>query len=626
MPAMTEIHPASLRPSAIPDIYSQDDEVSTSHQPIVPTDYDELSPLDALAAQGRLLNKRLIQQGPKRSEPPNRTTDGLDESIPPKFGITEVFESGKTQGFQRRNRLPETRRPTGTETSERARSPADSLSLAALTLLSPSRSTSPPGLTDLARSESQSSSVLSLSTSSDGSDTPTETYLTSRIYQRPPKADPPRLRPIIKTQHLSGPRSPSQSPSTSANRTPIDMPSLPRPFSPEASKTLDRPRLPPVQPRSDKSNNGRTPSINFSRPYSSRSSAYSEASSVYETDYFSPQKVSPSALSADDHLSVPTSGTESVGSSPGLAEEDYKRLPRGRRKSRPILDTGIFFQPTSIKRTPSAHRWPQTPITPTNETENKFFPSPKESKESSPTQTLSAHSSIDLSKIPPPPPIPRPSTSGSGLELPRTRETRSHSHSDVRRPSTSFPPKSQGYPDSRSTLHHPRESNSTQIVNRTRSTTISVTPAPTFSILSMSPEEHLNLGIKFHEQDFLPQSTHHFKLAAEGGSATGMLFYSLSLRHGWGCAPNPEKAVEWLHLAAECASAEVDENGRPLDGGTSDGLTKTEESKKRRATLALAVYELGQSYMHGWGVQKDKHLALRCYEISANFGDSDGQW
>jgi TPR repeat protein len=40
----------------------------------------------------------------------------------------------------------------------------------------------------------------------------------------------------------------------------------------------------------------------------------------------------------------------------------------------------------------------------------------------------------------------------------------------------------------------------------------------------------------------------------------------------------------------------------------------------------LAIYELGQSYMHGWGVAKDKRLALRCYEISANFGDTDGQW
>ena len=108
------------------------------------------------------------------------------------------------------------------------------------------------------------------------------------------------------------------------------------------------------------------------------------------------------------------------------------------------------------------------------------------------------------------------------------------------------------------------------------------------------------------------------------GSPTGMLLYSLSLRHGWGCAANQEKAVEWLHAAAENASAEADVNGLPRQGG---GISiMTPEGKKGGATLALAIYELGQSYMHGWGVAKDKHLALRCYEISANFGDTDGQW
>jgi TPR repeat protein len=102
----------------------------------------------------------------------------------------------------------------------------------------------------------------------------------------------------------------------------------------------------------------------------------------------------------------------------------------------------------------------------------------------------------------------------------------------------------------------------------------------------------------------------------------------LSLRHGWGCAANPEKAVEWLHSAAETASAQVNENGirRPGGGGAYDLNFRSEEGKRGGATLALAIYELGQSYMQGWGVAKDKHLALRCYEISANFGDTDGQW
>jgi hypothetical protein len=175
-------------------------------------------------------------------------------------------------------------------------------------------------------------------------------------------------------------------------------------------------------------------------------------------------------------------------------------------------------------------------------------------------------------------------------------------------------------PGSRDTMF----SSPTQILNPTRAVTMSLVPVPADTI---SAEDHVNLGIKFHEQDLLPQSTHHFSLAAEMGSPTGMLLYSLSLRHGWGCASNPAKAVEWLHAAAESASAEVDANGvrRPIPGGEMLQFNSA-DGKRGGATLALAIYELGQSYMNGWGVAKDKHLALRCFEISANFGDTDGQW
>jgi TPR repeat protein len=153
---------------------------------------------------------------------------------------------------------------------------------------------------------------------------------------------------------------------------------------------------------------------------------------------------------------------------------------------------------------------------------------------------------------------------------------------------------------------------------------MSIVPIPADTI---SAEDHVNLGIKFHEQDLLPQSTHHLSLAAEMGSPTGMLLYSLSLRHGWGCAANQEKAVDWLHAAAESASAEVDGNGVRRPNPVSETLQfNSADGKRGGATLALAIYELGQSYMNGWGVAKDKHLALRCFEISANFGDTDGQW
>ena len=65
---MTEIYSPSLRPSPPLDIHSQssqNDRISIPRRSIVPTDYHVLSPLDALAAQGRLLNKRLTQTGEK---------------------------------------------------------------------------------------------------------------------------------------------------------------------------------------------------------------------------------------------------------------------------------------------------------------------------------------------------------------------------------------------------------------------------------------------------------------------------------------------------------------------------------------------------------------------------------
>jgi hypothetical protein len=40
------------------------------------------------------------------------------------------------------------------------------------------------------------------------------------------------------------------------------------------------------------------------------------------------------------------------------------------------------------------------------------------------------------------------------------------------------------------------------------------------------------------------------------------------------------------------------------------------ERKTRKAQFALSIYELGVSHMNGWGVEQDKALALRCFEIA----------
>ena len=77
--------------------------------------------------------------------------------------------------------------------------------------------------------------------------------------------------------------------------------------------------------------------------------------------------------------------------------------------------------------------------------------------------------------------------------------------------------------------------------------------------------------------------------------------------------PNQREGVEWLRKAADSAGLEVaDDEDLMKEGKPSDIL----ERKTRRAQFALSIYELGVSHMNGWGIEQDKVLALRCFEIA----------
>lgn len=131
----------------------------------------------------------------------------------------------------------------------------------------------------------------------------------------------------------------------------------------------------------------------------------------------------------------------------------------------------------------------------------------------------------------------------------------------------------------------------------------------------MSTEEHLNKGFQCHENGSVKESTYHFRLAAMGGSPTGMLFYALACRHGWGMRPQQKEGVEWLRKAVECASLEIAEDeDHAKEGKTVD----PNERKTHKARFALSIYELGVSHMNGWGIEQDKALALRCFEIAGS--------
>ncbi|KAJ1649612.1 hypothetical protein IWQ61_009356 [Dispira simplex] len=129
---------------------------------------------------------------------------------------------------------------------------------------------------------------------------------------------------------------------------------------------------------------------------------------------------------------------------------------------------------------------------------------------------------------------------------------------------------------------------------------------------SAAGEEFLKKAIHFHEKGELEKATVYFRKAAEHHNPLGMFLFGMSLRHGWGCKVNPNLAFQFLQKAAENAVFDL-QNLNPVI------------SSAARSELALAIYELGVSFRHGWGVPKNKETAAYYFEIAANLGDADAQ-
>ncbi|EMC93582.1 hypothetical protein BAUCODRAFT_37263 [Baudoinia panamericana UAMH 10762] len=136
------------------------------------------------------------------------------------------------------------------------------------------------------------------------------------------------------------------------------------------------------------------------------------------------------------------------------------------------------------------------------------------------------------------------------------------------------------------------------------------------SISNQGGDENIQEAIRLHEEGDLERSTVMFgRLAQPKGAnnALAQVLYGLALRHGWGIGPDPEKAVHYLSLAA-ANSASIEEQALAA-GMKKGGAAKGE--------LVLAIFELGNSFRHGWGVKKDAVAARHYYETAANLGDTD---
>lgn len=120
-------------------------------------------------------------------------------------------------------------------------------------------------------------------------------------------------------------------------------------------------------------------------------------------------------------------------------------------------------------------------------------------------------------------------------------------------------------------------------------------------------DTNIQEAIRLHEEGELDQSTKLFGVLADPNGANNPLsqvLYGLALRHGWGCEPDPEKAVFYLSSAAKNAA---DVESLALQAGLKKGGAAKGE-------LVLAIFELANCFRHGWGIEKDPIAAkqVRC--------------
>ena len=133
------------------------------------------------------------------------------------------------------------------------------------------------------------------------------------------------------------------------------------------------------------------------------------------------------------------------------------------------------------------------------------------------------------------------------------------------------------------------------------------------SASDVKSDETIQEAIQLHESGDLEQSTKMFGRLAENGNVLSQVLYGLALRHGWGCQPDPTRAITYLSAAAS-NSAAIEEQA--LKAGMKKGGAAKGE-------LVLAIFELANCFRNGWGVQKDPVAARQYYETAANLGDTD---
>ncbi|WEW58792.1 hypothetical protein PRK78_004260 [Emydomyces testavorans] len=394
------------------------------------------------------------------------------------------------------------------------------------------------------------------------------------------------------------------------------------PHSPMSNFTRAHPRSQSPSPASESSGTPhilQPPSFNFSRPLSRSSTSISLPSPLSPDPKASCEQQSPTLTRQNrpppiNVVERSPLATQDADEPPHSATYTYAKysLPRGRELSRnSIVFSGLqtphfewkeplFESPPSsifqekVDRTPSPPPPAQIPQA----------TSPPETQKASPAKTSPARSAKRDDHSP-------------AMPQRHSFDHNSQGTSTLRTPSASSKAKqkSNDQDDAKST-----SANSGSTIRPHTSYKETKSNNGNDNSSQLTAEEHVAKGIACHENGSLKESTYYLRLAAMQNHPTGMLMYALACRHGWGMRPNQQEGVEWLRKAVNSVAditQEVNTANLQLKGKA------LQEQKARQAQFALSIYELGVSHLNGWGVDQDKILARRCFEIAGQWGDAD---
>ncbi|KAF7592970.1 hypothetical protein BBP40_012206 [Aspergillus hancockii] len=637
-----------------------------------------LSPLDAFAAQGRLLAKQLEESARRDRRlsrlPPASVARSLSQPRPGYFRSSSSNDSsrnGRGGDLTRQPTLkanPELEEPKFRPQSEHPR------------LSGVPHFASEDGSFNLESTVPENESIPS---SSEGNDvvvpqvgTPKEDSTMRLVTETPPRfyaASPTGLAfggPPDKSltdsassrlnipRSLAPPVSPRSRPASSSRTSQLESSdddysssntgstfSKPRklsscsatslPQSPMTSMNRSHRRSPSLN--SEASNNGGhppRPSYNFSRPLSRSSTSLSAPMSTGTPE---PLQGARSRGQKPQPIVVPTVAdmAKCMREEPSSAVSSYTYasypLPRGRQMSRDSvvfsgLQTPHFEWQEPLFESPdqlSANKLSRSERTP-SPTPSRLSVSSKKAR--SMYESPSSERQLLTPEIPPPayqaPPSPearRPSEPAS-MDQPILRmpvapgsPAPASAPTPASAPPESTPPASAPPPEASLVEGKADTTSSADSASTARPQT-----AKTNASALITADEHVTKGIECHEKGSLQESTYHLRVAAKQDHPTGMLLYALACRHGWGMRPNQQEGVRWLRKAVDSVGLELMDDSNPAMPSR-----VREMQKAYRAQFGLSIYELGVSYLNGWGIEQDKSLALRCFEVAGQWGDTD---